>query len=238
MTRLRFPSPRLLPLTMAAVAVLLALKSAVLVRAALPGDHAPDAFASGAVVPDALASPPAQGRHAGEAQKPEAAQAGAASRASSAQAAGPREGPPPDPPVSDAERGVLLDLRQRRQALDARAAALATREEVVGAAEKRLADRVTELQALQTRLEALETARHAHDEANWRGLVKLYESMKPRNAATIMNDLDKPVLLAVIDRMKEAKAAAILAAMQPDRAREVTADLARQRTRANTPEGG
>jgi flagellar motility protein MotE (MotC chaperone) len=62
--------------------------------------------------------------------------------------------------------------------------------------------------------------------------------MKPRDAATIMNELDLPVLLEVVDRMKEAKAAPILAAMQPDRARQVTAELARQRTRANTPEGG
>ena len=44
-----------------------------------------------------------------------------------------------------------------------------------------------------------------------------------------------PVLLQVVDRMKEAKAAAVLAAMQPDKARQVTAELAQMRTRANTP---
>ena len=60
--------------------------------------------------------------------------------------------------------------------------------------------------------------------------------MKPRDAATIFNDLDMPVLLQVVDRMKEAKAAPVLAAMQPDKARDVTAQLARMRTHRDAPE--
>ncbi len=45
----------------------------------------------------------------------------------------------------------------------------------------------------------------SHDDANWAGLVKVYETMKPRDAAAIFNDMDLPVLLQVLDRMKEAK---------------------------------
>ena len=69
------------------------------------------------------------------------------------------------------------------------------------------------------------------DDASWVGLVKLYESMKPRDAATIFNDLDMTVLLGVVDRMKDAKAAPVLAAMQPDKARELTTKLAALRTK-------
>jgi flagellar motility protein MotE (MotC chaperone) len=139
------------------------------------------------------------------------------------------------PEVSEAERAILLDLRRRRAELDGRAAQLAERENLLAAAEKRLAERVAELGALQARLEALETARRERDEDAWRGLVKLYEAMKPRDAAVIFNDLDRPVLLGVLDRMKEAKAAQILAAMQPERARQATAELARRRAEANRP---
>jgi flagellar motility protein MotE (MotC chaperone) len=39
-----------------------------------------------------------------------------------------------------------------------------------------------------------------------------------------------PVLLPLVDHMKEAKAAPILAAMNPDKARDVTAALAELRT--------
>jgi flagellar motility protein MotE (MotC chaperone) len=58
--------------------------------------------------------------------------------------------------------------------------------------------------------------------------------MKPRDAALIFNELDMQVLLQVVDRMKEAKAAAVMAAMQPDKARQVTTELARMRTRASS----
>jgi flagellar motility protein MotE (MotC chaperone) len=135
--------------------------------------------------------------------------------------------------VSDSERALLLDLRHRRAELDAREAALDSRDAVLAAAETRLAARVDELTALQGKLEALETARKQRDDANWGGLVKLYESMKPRDAATIFNDLDMPVLLQVVDRMKEQKAAPVLAAMQPERARQVTEQLAALRGRVN-----
>jgi flagellar motility protein MotE (MotC chaperone) len=54
--------------------------------------------------------------------------------------------------------------------------------------------------------------------------------MKPKDAAAIFNDLQMPVLLQVLDRMKDAKAAAVMAAMNPDRARDVTAELAQMRT--------
>ena len=143
--------------------------------------------------------------------------------------------PPPPPPPSEAELKLLTDLRGRRTAIDGREQALATRESTVAAAEQRLTARVGELESLQSRLEALETARRNHDEANWRGLVRTYEAMKPKEAAVIMTELDDAVLLPVLDRMKEAKAAPILTAMPADRARAVTAQLAQMRTRANTP---
>ena len=93
------------------------------------------------------------------------------------------------PPISDGERAVLLDLRQRRQELDARDAALAARESILAAAEQKLTARVEELAALQKKLQDLEAARQQREEAGWQGLVKLYEDMKPRDAAVIFNDL-------------------------------------------------
>jgi flagellar motility protein MotE (MotC chaperone) len=148
---------------------------------------------------------------------------------------------PPDdatPPISDGERSVLLELRKRRQELDAREATVADRESMLTAAEQKISARVGELQALQQKLEALEATRKAREDAGWQGLVKVYESMKPRDAATIFNELEMPVLLQVVDRMKEAKAAPVLAAMQPDKARDLTAKLADMRTRRDNPAGG
>ena len=107
---------------------------------------------------------------------------------------------------------------------------MATRESVMTAAEQKLAARMAELQTLQKKLENLDAAQKQKVEAGWQGLVKVYETMKPKDAANIFNDLQMPVLLQVLDRMKDSKTAAVMAAMNPDRARDVTAELAQMRT--------
>ena len=138
------------------------------------------------------------------------------------------------PPVSPAERQLLQDLRGRRVELDSREKTLSERESILEAAEQQLTARVAELTALQTRLEQLDGDRRAHDDANWAGIVKVYETMKPREAATIFNEMEIGVLLQVVDRMKDSKTAPVLAAMLPDRARLLTSQLAALRTRAIT----
>lgn len=217
--RLPVAALRLLPLTALCLGALLVMKSVSLVRvaAASSASAAPPAAAAPATSHPAPAAPARPGP---EVIVPD-------QRPPAEQAAGPA-------PISDSERAVLLELRQRRQELETREQSLFAREAVLAAAERKIAARVDELKALQTRLEALDAARKDRDEASWRGLVKVYETMKPREAATIMNDLDMAVLLAVLDRMKESKAAPILAAMQPDKARQVTAELAQLRQRANS----
>jgi len=215
----RLGVPRLLPTTILALAGLLAMRSVELVRmlAAAAEPAAAIALAEAAQA----ATPPAQ-------QPPAAPPPAAPSPPQDAAAA----------PVSDGERAVLLELRRRREELDARETGVAARESLLIATEQKLAARVAALQALQKHLEELEATRKQREDASWQGLVKLYEAMKPRDAAVIFNDLDLPVLLQVVDRMKETKAAPILAAMQLDKARDVTAQLAQLRTRRDNPGTG
>jgi flagellar motility protein MotE (MotC chaperone) len=146
--------------------------------------------------------------------------------------------PPPSPaalppatpsPEAVAERAILEALRARRTELEAREQAARQRETMLAAAERRLMARVEELTALQTRLETLERERAQREEAGLRGLVKLYEGMRPRDAAQIFDELDMPVLVSIVDRMREAKASPVVGAMRPDRARALTAELARVR---------
>jgi flagellar motility protein MotE (MotC chaperone) len=231
---IRWPVPRLLPLTIAALTGLLLLKSAEIVRAAAPSADTLPPTAPPAAAPPAAAPPAAKPAAApAAAARAAAAPASATKPAPAQEAAATAPSDPPPPPVSEAERTLLQDLRQRRAELDGREAAIGLRENVLASAEKRLSARVAELTALQQRLESLETARRERDEKSWAGLVKVYETMKPRDAAAIFNDLDMNVLLQVLDRMKESKAAPVLAAMQPDRARLATADLAQLRSRRN-----
>lgn len=59
--------------------------------------------------------------------------------------------------------------------------------------------------------------------------MKIYEAMKPKEAARIFEKLDMPVLLDVVERMKERKASAVLAKMDPTKAKSVTLELAQRR---------
>jgi len=207
--RVDIPRPRSLPATILVMGLLLTIKSVALVRAAT-------AEPAQAPAAEKMAALPAPAPHAEMAPPP---------------------APPVEPPVSEAERKLLLDLRRRRDGLDARARELDQRDAVMAAAERKLAARVAELNAIQAKLQSLEDERKSHDDANWTGLVHVYEAMKPREAATIFDALDMQVLLAVLDRMQTRKAAPILAAMQPDRARLATQLLAELRTKTITPAG-
>jgi flagellar motility protein MotE (MotC chaperone) len=231
--------PRLLPITCVVMALLLVVKSAGLVLA-----ETSEPAAAGSRPATAAAPPTAKGDAAkpdtktgtnSATQKPPR-QAGANDPATTAGCTntGAVMPAPAESVVSDSERALLTDLRQRRLALDARESEMSVRAVTLAAIETRLNTRVQELKGLQSSLEDLEKQRKQRDEANWSGLVKLYETMKPRDAAAIFNDLDMTVLLQVLDRMKEAKSALVLAAMQPERARQVTEGLAQMRAKANT----
>ncbi|MDE2583035.1 MAG: hypothetical protein KGL52_15480 [Rhodospirillales bacterium] len=193
-------APRVLPAVIVAISALLGMKAVGLVQAIAPAVAASVASAH----PAAHTARPAQPAPTARVVPP----------------------PPPAPAISPEEQSLLQDLRRRREALDARAKALAAREALLTAAERRLDQRVAELRTLQASLQKLEAARRRHAQDAWSGLVKLYQSMKPRQAAKIFDQLNMPVLLAVVNRMDARRAAAILAAMQPDRAREVTDRLA------------
>ncbi len=214
---------RPLPLSIGVMALLIVCKLASLMQ----GPGAPSALqtAGRAVLPTASAA------SSHEAKGHEAKPAAAPKPPAPAAEAVPGLVVPAEPAPSEAERALLQDLRSRRKELEAKADSIEQREALLAAAERRMAERLDQLGALQTRLEALENSRRERDEANWRSMVKTYETMRPRDAATIFNDLDQAVLIQVLDRMKEAKAAPVLAAMQPDRARLATTELAKWRNR-------
>ena len=131
--------------------------------------------------------------------------------------------------ISDEELALLQRLVKRREALEGRARELERREALLNATEARIEDKMTELKALQTLIEDLLIQHDEQEEAQLESLVKIYESMKPKQAAAIFEQLDMVVLLEVIGRMKERKSAPVLAKMNPARAKEITLELAQRR---------
>lgn len=131
--------------------------------------------------------------------------------------------------MTDEELVLLQSLSQRREELEQRAREVDEREVLLKAAEQRIEQRISELELLQASIEALLVTHDEQTEAQMLSLVKIYESMKPKDAARIFEELDMEVLLEVIERMKERKAAPILAQLNPQRAKVVTLELAQRR---------
>ena len=60
--------------------------------------------------------------------------------------------------------------------------------------------------------------------------------MKPPEAARIMEQMELPQLVELLERMKERSASPILGQMHPVRARQVAAELAKRRGPGTPPQ--
>ncbi|MGH6912681.1 MAG: MotE family protein, partial [Geminicoccales bacterium] len=137
--------------------------------------------------------------------------------------------PPLDPArLTASEIEVLQQLAARRAELEQREDRLELREALLGTAEARLLEQAERLNQLRAEVEALVEQVDQKEEARLRNLVKIYEAMKPKAAAEIFNRLELPLLVQVVQRMREARAADVLARMDPVKAKQVTAELARR----------
>lgn len=128
--------------------------------------------------------------------------------------------------MSASEIAVLQALSARRAELEERSRELDLRDQLLAATEKRVNERIADLKAIETHIESLMRTRDEQAELQIASLVKVYETMKPVDAARIFEKLDPDVLLDVAQRMKPAKIALVLAAMEPTQAQLLTVRLA------------
>ena len=138
------------------------------------------------------------------------------------------------------EIDLLQQLSIRRDKLDKRENEMEIRAGLLDAAEKRIDKKVQELKVLQTTIEKLLKTHEDQQNAKMASLVKIYEAMKPKDAARIFEELDLVTLLLVAEGMKERKLAPVMAQMNPEKAKEMTIELTRLRElpRAGSPAGG
>jgi flagellar motility protein MotE (MotC chaperone) len=136
--------------------------------------------------------------------------------------------------ASAGERALLERLQERRQELDARARALDLRESMLKAAEKKL-----EAQAAVEKAEEakggtmggpsggpMAQRKEEVENTRFKGVVTMYETMKPKDAAKIFDRLDIKVLLEVASQIKPQRMSEIMAQMSPEAAERLTVELA------------
>ena len=132
---------------------------------------------------------------------------------------------------------LFEDLSARRKALSVRERELAVREALLKAAEQEINQKYTELVSLRSEIQELLVEQTDEEKLRIASLVKIYEGMKPKDAARIFNTLDLDVLLQVVSQMSERKSAPVLASMSPERARTLTMMLAEQKSLPNMSDG-
>lgn len=149
-------------------------------------------------------------------------------------AAKPAEPATPDPlktasaekKYSPTELELLQNLSKRRAELDQRSEELDQRELLLKATEQRVQEKIDQLQKMQAQLDAALGKVDEQEDQRLQSLVRIYEAMKPQEAATIFDKLEQPVLLQVLTRMKDRAVAAILPHLDGDKARSITMALA------------
>lgn len=131
--------------------------------------------------------------------------------------------------ATDAELEVLEKLSARRHELEQRAGDLDIRENLLKATEVRIDGKIAELRQIKQTIDGLLKKHDAQREAKMKSLVKIYESMKPKDAARIFEKLEIDILMDVVERMREARTAPIMAKMSAAKAKQITAALAARR---------
>ena len=130
---------------------------------------------------------------------------------------------------------MLQNLQSRREKLDVREKEIKLQEDVLKVMEQSIETKIEELKKIEATIQELLKKHDKQEEQKIRRLVKMYESMKPKDAARIIQSLDMPIQISVVEQMKERKVAPILASMPSAAAKKLTTELA---TRKQLPKMG
>jgi flagellar motility protein MotE (MotC chaperone) len=150
---------------------------------------------------------------------------------------------PPDPPklevgnmtmameaghvASAGERAILERLQDRRKELDTRGRELEMRESLLKVTESRLDAKVAELKDAEARVNTAISNRDKAEAQRFKSIVAMYENMKSKDAARILERLEMKILVEVATQVTPRKMSEILAQMTPEAAEKLTMELAR-----------
>lgn len=131
-------------------------------------------------------------------------------------------------PVSASERAILERLQSRRQELEARAREIDIRESLLKSAEKRIESKVEEMKAVESRISTASGVKSETDAARFKGIITMYEGMKPKDAAKVFDRLEMSVLFEIASQIAPRKMSDILGLMQTEAAERLTVEMARR----------
>ena len=129
------------------------------------------------------------------------------------------------PSFTNSEIAILQELAERREALDIRSQEIDKRALQLKIAEEEIDKKIVQLKEYEQRLNKLINQYSKKEQENVSSLVKLYTSMKPKDAARIFNTMNLDISTAILKGMKPSASSAILSQMNSEKAQAITAEL-------------
>lgn len=126
---------------------------------------------------------------------------------------------------TQSEIAILQELAERREALDIRSQEIDKKAIQLKVAEDEIDKKLKQLQEYENKLQKLINAYTDKEKAQLDSLVKMYSTMKPKDAARIFNTFEMDILVAILKEMKPSTSSAILAQMNALKAKAVTTEL-------------
>lgn len=147
-------------------------------------------------------------------------------------AAAPEAETPPVPTGQEAPKidiNMLETIKKRNEELEAKATAQNQREQELNMLQQSIEEKLQKMTAVQKRIEELLAAREDLIDRSIKHLVKVYSSMKPDEAAGLIEKLDKDISIQILSKMKGKSAAKILEKMDPGAASDISDKIAKRK---------
>ena len=124
-----------------------------------------------------------------------------------------------EPQDCDSVMSVLL--QKKKEALDRRERSIKARESDIQAAEARISEELAKLEQVRNEMRQAMQDLDAQQLEEVERLVKMFEKMRGKKAAAILEEADREIAVEVLRRMREKQAGEALSAMKPDVAAEL-----------------
>lgn len=123
---------------------------------------------------------------------------------------------------------VMSHLQQKELELKRKEQLLQEREDYLVRMKQEVEQKLKELIEIQKEIKAYRTEKEENKNAQIRSLSKIYGSMKPKEAAKLLENLNDPLVVSIIATMNAAEAANILANMDIKKAAKISQSLSQQ----------
>lgn len=124
---------------------------------------------------------------------------------------------------------ILETVKKRNEELDAKSAALDEREKQLNMLQMTIEQKLQRMADVQKKIEELLTAREDLIDRSIKHLIKVYSSMKPTEAASLMEKLDEDLSIQILSKMKGKNAAKILEKMNVGIASSLSDKIAKRK---------